>query len=71
MTLAAYSLLHLSQPRSPMTEPTTPRPEYRHDFQNAEPRWQAAWDQRGCFAVPDVPSGRKPKYYVLEMFPYP
>ncbi|RYJ02077.1 MAG: leucine--tRNA ligase, partial [Acetobacteraceae bacterium] len=24
-----------------------------------------------CFVVPDVPDGSRPKYYVLEMFPYP
>jgi leucyl-tRNA synthetase len=51
----------------------TPSPvtEGRYDFATAEPRWQAAWESRGCFAVPDVPDGSKPKYYVLEMFPYP
>ena len=45
--------------------------EHRYDFAVAEPRWQAAWDQAGCFAVADVPAGDRPKYYVLEMFPYP
>jgi leucyl-tRNA synthetase len=43
----------------------------RFDFKQAEPRWQRAWAERGCFRVADVPSGNKPKYYVLEMFPYP
>jgi leucyl-tRNA synthetase len=43
----------------------------RYDFQAAEPLWQQAWDRRGCFAVDDVPSDGRPKYYVLEMFPYP
>ncbi len=43
----------------------------RYDFRAAEPRWQRAWDERGCFRVEDVPGGDKPKYYVLEMFPYP
>ncbi|MGG5810778.1 leucine--tRNA ligase [Falsiroseomonas sp. CW058] len=43
----------------------------RHDFAAAEPRWQAEWDRRGCFAVPDVPPEGSSKYYVLEMFPYP
>ncbi|OAN77225.1 leucine--tRNA ligase [Sulfitobacter sp. EhC04] len=34
-----------------------------------EARWQAAWEKDGIFrAVRDV---SKPKYYVLEMFPYP
>ena len=53
---------------------TVARPEkteIRHDFRTAEPRWQAEWERRACFAAPDVPDGSKPKYYVLEMFPYP
>ena len=48
-------------------EPQTPR----YDFQTAEPLWQQAWDRRSCFKVADVPSDGRPKYYVLEMFPYP
>ncbi|MFH5923302.1 leucine--tRNA ligase [Roseomonas xinghualingensis] len=43
----------------------------RYDFTAAEPRWQQAWHDRGCFTAPDVPDGSRPKYYVLEMFPYP
>ena len=34
-----------------------------------EPKWQAAWDEAGTFRASR--SGDKPKYYVLEMFPYP
>ncbi|WP_149540552.1 leucine--tRNA ligase [Siccirubricoccus phaeus] len=55
---------------SPETS-SEPRGDLRHDFKTAEPRWQAEWEKRACFAVPDVPDGTKPKYYVLEMFPYP
>ncbi len=43
----------------------------RYDFQKAEPHWQQEWNSRGCFRVADLPAGLKPKYYVLEMFPYP
>jgi leucyl-tRNA synthetase len=43
----------------------------KYDFARAEPFWQAAWEQAGCFAADDVPAVQKPKYYVLEMFPYP
>ncbi len=44
----------------------------RYDFRTAEPRWQAAWAERRCFTVADRPEGdSRPKYYVLEMFPYP
>jgi leucyl-tRNA synthetase len=42
-----------------------------YDFRMAEPRWQAAWAEAACFRVEDVPTDGKPKYYVLEMFPYP
>ena len=42
-----------------------------YDFRAAEPRWQAAWAAANCFRAEDVPAGDKPKYYVLEMFPYP
>ena len=34
-----------------------------------EPKWQKAWEAAGCFAARHDPA--KPKYYVLEMFPYP
>ena len=34
-----------------------------------EARWQAAWDKAGIFEARR--SADKPKYYVLEMFPYP
>jgi len=42
-----------------------------YDFRTAELRWQHAWDKAGCFHVADIPTDGKPKYYVLEMFPYP
>ena len=57
--------------------PTPPPPDAlrpdapRYDFLAAEPRWQKAWDARGTFKVEDVPTDGRPKYYVLEMFPYP
>ena len=40
----------------------------RYDPKTAEPRQQARWDQAEAFVTKDA--GR-PKYYVLEMFPYP
>ena len=43
----------------------------RFDFTAAETRWQAAWEAAACFRVEDVPTDGRPKYYVLEMFPYP
>ncbi|MBO6091352.1 MAG: class I tRNA ligase family protein, partial [Acetobacter sp.] len=42
-----------------------------YDFHNIEPKWQAVWENSGVFSVPDIPLSEQPKYYVLEMFPYP
>jgi leucyl-tRNA synthetase len=40
-----------------------------YDAPKREKHWQAAWEERGIFrASEDDP---RPKYYVLEMFPYP
>jgi leucyl-tRNA synthetase len=41
----------------------------RYNFKEAEARWQEAWRERGTFHVEADP--KRPKYYVLEMFPYP
>ena len=53
------------------TAPPVPIVRMRYDFAEAEPRWQRAWAERNCFRVADLPTEAKPKYYVLEMFPYP
>ena len=42
----------------------------RYPAATHEAQWQAAWEEAGCFAALAPDSG-KPKYYVLEMFPYP
>ena len=54
---------------APVSGAATDQPRY--DFRGAEPRWQRAWAERRCFRVEDVPTDGRPKYYVLEMFPYP
>src|SRR3990172_6541406 len=41
----------------------------RYNVREAEPRWQKVWDQRGIFTT--LNEDPRPKYYVLEMFPYP
>ena len=44
----------------------------RYNPKEAEPRQRARWDESGVFkTVPHTDAGEKPKYYVLEMFPYP
>ena len=41
----------------------------RYNFKETEAKWQAVWAERGCFEAQDASD--RPKYYVLEMFPYP
>ncbi|WP_322867204.1 leucine--tRNA ligase [Aquicoccus sp. G2-2] len=41
----------------------------RYTAAEIERNWQDAWDKAGIFRA--VSSADKPKYYVLEMFPYP
>ena len=41
----------------------------RYDHREIEPRWQAYWAQHNTFATPT--DRTRPKYYVLDMFPYP
>jgi leucyl-tRNA synthetase len=40
-----------------------------YDFAKIEKKWQQSWKERGCYKVEVDPS--KPKFYVLDMFPYP
>jgi leucyl-tRNA synthetase len=41
----------------------------RYDPAASEPKWQAAWEAAGVFRAKADPA--RPKFYVLEMFPYP
>ena len=41
----------------------------RYEPSTIEQKWQTAWDEAGAFTARRDPA--KPKYYVLEMFPYP
>jgi leucyl-tRNA synthetase len=45
----------------------------RYQPSEIEPKWQARWENEGAFKVPQDPKelAKKPKYYVLDMFPYP
>src|SRR3989344_2692178 len=38
------------------------------NFKAIEKKWQEKWEKAKCF---EVKEGKKKKYYVLEMFPYP
>jgi leucyl-tRNA synthetase len=41
----------------------------RYNFKETEAKWQKAWTDHRVFAAAADPA--RPKYYVLEMFPYP
>jgi leucyl-tRNA synthetase len=41
----------------------------RYNARVSEPRWQKVWNERGIFTTAN--DDPRPKYYVLEMFPYP
>ena len=40
-----------------------------YNFRDIEKKWQQKWIEEGAYKVPNESS--KPKYYVLDMFPYP
>jgi len=42
-----------------------------YPFQEIEKKWQVYWDTNKTFRTPDEVDPDKPKYYVLDMFPYP
>ena len=57
---------------------TTQHPESRprrhvYDAAEIEPKWQQIWREQSAFRTPDDPEllASRPKYYVLDMFPYP
>ncbi len=41
----------------------------RYDFKSIEAKWQRIWEERDAFRVTEDPG--QPKYYCLEMYPYP
>lgn len=44
-----------------------------YDFRAIEPRWQRYWEEHQSFraANPGEPGSERPKFYVLDFFPYP
>ncbi len=41
-----------------------------YDYKKIEPKWQKVWEDNKTYAC-DVYDFSKPKYYILDMFPYP
>ena len=52
-----------------------PRRKKQFPFDEFEPKWQELWENEKTFSVPNPGEegfdSNKPKYYVLDMFPYP
>ena len=42
-----------------------------YPFREIESQWQAYWESNKTFRTPITVDASKPKYYVLDMFPYP
>jgi leucyl-tRNA synthetase len=42
-----------------------------YPFKDIEAKWQAHWESQATFRMPEKPDMSRPKYYVLDMFPYP
>ncbi len=42
-----------------------------YPFTDIEQKWQRYWEEHQTFRTPDAVDTRKPKFYVLDMFPYP
>ena len=44
----------------------------RYNHRDVEKKWRQAWAEAGLHrALDPAEAGDRPKYYVLEMFPYP
>lgn len=63
--------LHMSKEEKNTTGNTAPSGVggMEYDFRQIEERWQKEWKEKKRYAVSNDSS--KPKYYVLDMFPYP
>jgi leucyl-tRNA synthetase len=52
-----------------MTDNLRPMTSERYNAKEAEPKWRKVWNEHDLFRTKNEDS--RPKYYVLEMFPYP
>ena len=60
-----------SSPSKPSATSENAAQELRYNPAEIEPRWQAAWAAQPDLYAAEPPTCGKPKYYVLEMLPYP
>jgi leucyl-tRNA synthetase len=43
----------------------------RYDPAEIEPKWQRVWEEEGLYRASDDPDDPRPRFYALDMFPYP
>ncbi|HEX9121880.1 MAG TPA: leucine--tRNA ligase [Actinomycetota bacterium] len=43
----------------------------RYEPTEVEPRWVEAWEREGLYRADDDPADERPRFYALDMFPYP
>jgi leucyl-tRNA synthetase len=64
-----------SEPEAPAREPRLPHRYTARLANEIEEKWQARWERDRIFTMPNPGEAnfdaRKPKFYVLDMFPYP
>jgi leucyl-tRNA synthetase len=76
--MTTESLRNEQQPDAGATDRRAPadQPPYRYDAAMAariEGEWQDVWEREGTFHAPNPgePGSEKPKFYLMDMFPYP
>ncbi len=43
----------------------------RYEPAEIEPKWQQVWEEEGLYRASDDPDDKRPRFYALDMFPYP
>jgi leucyl-tRNA synthetase len=43
----------------------------KYDASEIEPKWQRVWEEEGLYRASDDPDDPRPRFYALDMFPYP
>eukprot|EP00775_Hariotina_reticulata_P005133 gene5133-5373_t len=74
---AQYAARHISRAAVDTVAPTVEKDvgatqaSSAYPFLEIEAKWQQYWEDHQTFRTPDEIDTSKPKYYVLDMFPYP
>jgi leucyl-tRNA synthetase len=43
----------------------------RYEASEIEPKWVERWESEGLYRASDAPADQRPRFYALDMFPYP